>query len=259
MLTWLYSDTPLPPPDAARDDGLLAAGSDLSVARLEQAYAQGTFPWFNQGDPVLWWNPDPRMVLACDELAISRSLAKRLKQIAKLEGSDEARIRITTDVAFEAVIHACGAVRQPGSPLAADDRPAPGTWISPAIEQAYTDWHKAGRAHSVETWVDGRLAGGLYGVNLGRFFFGESMFSLATDASKLALTYLVAFLKSHGIAHIDCQQETPHLASLGARPITRHAFLRLLDETIHQDSPRWTSGELLQSGRLLAHTAETTP
>ncbi|MFA5487821.1 MAG: leucyl/phenylalanyl-tRNA--protein transferase [Candidimonas sp.] len=259
MLTWLYSDTPLPTPENARPDGLLAAGSDLGVARLEQAYAQGTFPWFNRGDPVLWWNPDPRMVLACDQLVISRSLAKKLRQIARLEGTEGARIRITTDTAFEAVIHACGAVRTPGSPLATADRPAPGTWISPAIEQAYTDWHEAGRAHSVETWMDGRLAGGLYGVSLGRFFFGESMFSLAPDASKLALAYLVAFLKRHGVMHIDCQQETRHLASLGAKPIRRHAFLALLDETLHRAAPPWAPGELLQSGRLLARAAETTP
>jgi leucyl/phenylalanyl-tRNA--protein transferase len=255
MLTWLDYDAPLPHPNTARPDGLLAAGGGLSIARLEQAYRQGTFPWFNEGDPVLWWCPDPRMVLPCDKFVISRSLGKKLRQISKAERSEDARIRITTDMAFDAVIHACAAVRTPGSTLAPSDRPAPGTWISPAIQQAYSDWHRAGRVHSIETWIDGQLAGGLYGVMLGRFFFGESMFSMVSDASKLALVYLVAFLQTHGVRHIDCQQETSHLASLGAEPMTRRRFLALLEQASRLNSPDWKPGQLLQSGELLAHSA----
>src|SRR5690606_4055728 len=138
-------------------------------------------------------------------------------------------------------------------------RPAAGTWISPSIQQAYYDWHKAGRVHSVETWIDGRLAGGLYGVNIGRFFFGESMFSMVSDASKVAVVYLAAFLQANGIQHIDCQQETAHLASLGAELMSRSRFLILLEQAGRLKSPVWTPGQLLQSGELLAHRTETTP
>lgn len=239
-LTWLDEATPLPDVHLALPDGLLAVGGGLSVERLTEAYRKGIFPWFSPGDPVLWWSPDPRMVLHCSQFKTSRSLAKKLRQIARNEGSLQASIRVTTNLAFATVMQACAA------PIG--NRNA--TWISPSIQDAYCDWHAAGNAHSVEVWIDGGLAGGLYGVNLGRFFFGESMFSLASDTSKLALAYLVAFLQVRGIHHIDCQQETSHLASLGASPVSREHFLDLLDTALARPAPEWGSGEILQSGQL---------
>jgi leucyl/phenylalanyl-tRNA--protein transferase len=247
-LTWLDDAAPFPHPDSAPPEGLLAAGGRLSVARLTEAYSQGIFPWFNEGDPILWWSPDPRMILACADFKASHSLKKKLRQVARAEQDPTARIRITTDTAFSEVIAACAAVR--------GGRHA--TWISPAIQTAYTAWHKAGAAHSIETWIDGRLAGGLYGVCLGRFFFGESMFSLASDASKLALAYLVNFLLARGIRHVDCQQQTSHLASLGAQPMSRREFLALLDAALDRDAPVWTPGRILASGQL-APLEEMTP
>ena len=239
-LIWLDDATPFPDPGTALPEGLLAVGANLSVERLEEAYGKGIFPWFNPGDPILWWSPDPRMVLTCADFKVSRSLRKKLRQIARAEATASARIRITTDLAFAEVIAACAASRIDH----------PGTWISPAIQSAYLAWHRAGKAHSVETWVDGKLAGGLYGVCLGRFFYGESMFSRQSDASKLALAYLVAFLRRHGIEHIDCQQETSHLASLGAQPMPRDAFLSLLGRTLPLEPPVWRRGQLLASGEL---------
>lgn len=239
-LIWLDDATPFPHPGTALPEGLLAVGANLSLERLEEAYRKGIFPWFNPGDPILWWSPDPRMVLACADFKASHTLRKKLRQIERSEGSTDARIRITTDVAFGDVISACAASRS--------DRP--GTWISPAIRSAYLAWHYAGKAHSVETWVDGQLVGGLYGVCLGRFFFGESMFSRQRDASKLALAYLTAFLQQHGVEHIDCQQETSHLASLGAQPIPRNTFLTLLERALPLASPPWRKGQILASGKL---------
>jgi len=221
-------------------EGLLAAGGDLSVARLTEAYSKGIFPWFNQGDPVLWWSPDPRMVLSCAEFRVSRSLAKTLRQIARHENTGEERVIVTTDMAFEHVIRACAAPREHQS----------GTWISELIIEAYGRWHKAGRVHSIETWIDGSLAGGLYGVCLGGFFFGESMFAREPDASKIALNYLVRFLERHGIMHLDCQQDTRHLASLGGRTISRSDFMELLAECLKRPSPAWQEGRLLHDGRL---------
>jgi len=239
-LTWLDDTTPFPHPDNAMPEGLLAAGATLTVERLMQAYRQGIFPWFNPGDPVLWWSPDPRMVLACADFKVSHSMSKKLRQTARLERSGKARVRIATDTAFSSVIQACA------EPRAAQH----GTWISPAVQRAYLDWHQAGYAHSIETWIDGRLAGGLYGVCMGRFFFGESMFSKVPDASKLALAYLVRYLRVQGIDHIDCQQQTGHLASLGARPISRRAFMALLDERLRLPEPEWRPGQLLADGTL---------
>ncbi|MGB3288517.1 MAG: leucyl/phenylalanyl-tRNA--protein transferase [Burkholderiaceae bacterium] len=239
-LIWLDDAAPFPHPDSALPEGLLAAGGCLSVPRLMEAYSQGIFPWFNEGDPILWWSPDPRMVLGCEDFKASHSLSKKLRQLARAEQDPDARIRITTDAAFSQVIGACASVRGGRH----------GTWISPAIQAAYIDWHKAGTAHSIETWMDGELVGGLYGVCLGRFFFGESMFSLVSDASKLALAYLVDFLLARGIRHIDCQQQTGHLASLGARPMPRRDFLALLDAALLQPAPAWTPGRILHSGRL---------
>lgn len=240
-LIWLDADTPLPEPDIAMPEGLLAAGSDLSVRRLEEAYAKGVFPWFNEGDPVLWWSPDPRMVLACGEFRESRTLAKKLRQIARQEAGTDARIIVTTDLAFPQVIRACAAPRESQT----------GTWISDRIIAAYSQWHEAGKVHSIETWVDGRLAGGLYGVCLGGFFFGESMFAWEPDSSKIALAYLVRYLSHHGVTHLDCQQDTRHLASLGARAIGRHEFLALLRHALRKPSPPWQAGRLLDDGRLV--------
>ncbi len=216
MIPWLDHDTPFPPIRSALKDpnGLLAAGGDLSSERLLSAYRHGIFPWFSEGDPILWWSPDPRMILFPAELKISRSLAKTLRN-----RSYETRF----DCAFGEVMAACAAPR----------KGEPGTWISGAMVEAYQGLHRLGYAHSVETWIDGGLAGGLYGVAIGRVFFGESMFSRARDASKIALAALVGHLKSAGFGLIDCQMRTRHLETLGAREIPRRRFSRLLEELIH--------------------------
>lgn len=239
-LIWLDIDTPIPEPDLAMPEGLLAVGADLSVPRLREAYSKGVFPWFNEGDPILWWSPDPRMVLACGDFRESRSLGKKLRQVASRETTADARVLVTTDLAFSQVIRSCA---QPRAAQA-------GTWISDRIIAAYERWHRLGQVHSVETWVDGRLAGGLYGVNLGGFFFGESMFTRSTDSSKIALAYLVRFLKRHGISHLDCQQCTAHLASLGAVPMSRGDFLALLRGALPRPAPPWRAGQLLHDGTI---------
>lgn len=243
-IIWVDPATPLPPARQASTHGLLAAGADLSVQRLTEAYSKGIFPWFNEGDPVLWWSPDPRMVLACDELRISRTLAKLLRRIARTEGEDQAPIRVTVDLAFNDVVRACAAP--------ADKREV--TWISRDIQEAYQSWHEAGHAHSVEVWRNGELAGGLYGVCLGQFFFGESMFSRVSDSSKIALVYLVRLLQRMQIRHIDCQQETRHLASMGARPVRREEFLAWLDAAMAFPTPQWSSGQLYQSGKFASRS-----
>jgi leucyl/phenylalanyl-tRNA---protein transferase len=190
--------------------GLLAAGGELTPRRLEEAYRKGVFPWYSEGQPVLWWSPDPRMVLRVGDFKVSRSLRKTLARFIRTPGCE---IRI--DSTFASVIQACaGAVREGQA----------GTWIVPAMVQAYCTWHEAGRVHSFETWVEGRLVGGLYGVSLGRMFFGESMFSHTTDASKIALAALVCFCREQGVAMVDCQQRTAHLGSLGAREMARSEF-----------------------------------
>ncbi|MET0657400.1 MAG: leucyl/phenylalanyl-tRNA--protein transferase [Steroidobacteraceae bacterium] len=187
--------------------GLLAAGGDLSPTRLLAAYRRGIFPWYSAGQPILWWSPDPRAVLYPQGLKISRSLAKNLRNRGY-----ETRI----DTAFDTVIRACGSIRlRPG-----------GTWLSPEMTAAYQRLHELGYAHSIETWLDGRLAGGLYGVSLGRMFFGESMFSTERDASKVALKRLCDECMLRDVALIDCQMETPHLMSLGASLMTRAQFSR---------------------------------
>jgi leucyl/phenylalanyl-tRNA--protein transferase len=239
-LIWIDSSTALPPACTAPSDGLLAAGGDLSTARLTEAYSNGIFPWYNEGDPILWWSPDPRMVLACSNFRASHSLRKKIRQIARSESSPNARVQIKLNTAFGEVIRACAQTRATQG----------GTWISQDIQAAYLAWHQEGRAHSVETWIDGQLAGGLYGVCLGRFFFGESMFARVSDASKLALAYLVAFLSAQGIEHIDCQQQTGHLASLGARPLSRRDFVQKVQSATSHASPVWGPGQLLQSGVL---------
>jgi len=220
MIPWLVADADFPPLHTAlrEPNGLLAAGGDLSPRRLLKAYAHGIFPWFSEGDPILWWSPDPRMVLFPDELNVSRSLAKRLRN-----GAHEVRF----DTVFDEVVKACAA------PRTLPNNEESGTWIVPAMQNAYGRLHRMGYAHSVETWIDGELAGGLYGVAIGRMFYGESMFSRKSDASKIALAHLVERLKKEGFGMIDCQMETEHLASLGARPIARAEFARRLEELVH--------------------------
>jgi leucyl/phenylalanyl-tRNA--protein transferase len=225
MLTWLEKDDPFPPVEAAlrNPNGLLCAGADLSAARLLAAYRRGIFPWYSGDEPILWWSPDPRMVLFCDELKISRSLAKNYRN----KGFE---IRVDSD--FSKVIKACAEPRNG----------EPGTWIGKEMQAAYVALHRAGHAHSFETWREDRLVGGLYGVATGHAFFGESMFSLATDASKVALVGLVQTLRERGLPMIDCQQRTPLLASLGAREIPRRQFLRRLAALVNYPaSPeKWT-------------------
>lgn len=237
-IIWVDPATPLPCARKASTHGLLAAGADLSVERLTEAYSKGIFPWFNEGDPVLWWSPDPRMVLACDDLRISRSLRKLLRRIERDERTEHASVRVTADMAFNDVVRACAAP--------AEKREA--TWISSDIQSAYQAWHKAGKAHSIEVWREGQLAGGLYGVCLGRFFFGESMFSTVSDSSKVALVYLVRVLQRLQIRHIDCQQETQHLTTMGARPVRRDDFLTYLDQAVRLSTPVWGRGQIYQSG-----------
>jgi len=197
-----------------RPNGLLAAGGDLSPPRLLEAYRHGIFPWFNEDEPILWWSPDPRMVLFPAEFRISHSLRKTLRK---------GRHVVRLDSAFEQVMRACAAPREGAS----------GTWIHEEMIAAYCELHRMGYAHSVETWLDGELIGGLYGVALGRMFYGESMFSRRTDASKIALAHLAAQLKRWNFGMIDCQMNTPHLASLGAREIPRKEFIARLQELIN--------------------------
>ncbi len=199
-------------------NGLLAAGGDLSLQRLLEAYSKGIFPWFNEGEPILWWSPNPRMVLFPDELNISRSLRKTLKK-------DHYQIR--TDCSFSHVMRACALPRKGQT----------GTWIHPEMIAAYTALHEMGLAHSIETWIDGVLVGGLYGISLGKVFFGESMFSLVPDASKIAFVHLVKQLQIWKFGLIDCQVKTNHLASLGAREISRIEFSQRLDLLISPFEP----------------------
>jgi leucyl/phenylalanyl-tRNA--protein transferase len=209
VLKLLAPEEPFPPVERALKDpnGLLCAGADLSAARLLAAYRQGIFPWYSGDEPILWWSPDPRMVLFTDELKVSRSLAKSIRN----KGYE-----VRVDTAFREVIEACAASRRDGG----------GTWLGADMQAAYRRLHREGHAHSFETWLGDRLVGGLYGVAIGRMFFGESMFSRATDASKVALVGLVEDLRARGMPMIDCQQRTPLLASLGAREIPRRTFLR---------------------------------
>jgi leucyl/phenylalanyl-tRNA--protein transferase len=229
MIPWLAPDDPFPPVarSLAEPSGLLAASGHVDADMLVRAYAHGIFPWYSEPHPVLWWSPDPRMVLHAAEFKLSRSLAKTLRRFVRTPGCE---LRIDGD--FRAVIQACAGTPREGQG---------GTWIVPQMVQAYVAWHRLGRAHSFETWVDGRLVGGLYGVGIGRMFYGESMFSWRTDASKIALAALAAFCRAHGIDLIDCQQHTRHLASFGACEIPRAEFERHLGLTLGAAPPRrWT-------------------
>ena len=216
MIPLLKNDITFPPVTQAlrSPNGLLAAGGDLSTARLLEAYRHGIFPWFSEGEPILWWSPDPRMVLFPGEFKISHSLRKTLRN---------SRYEVRSDSAFEQVMRACAAPREGAN----------GTWIHEEMIAAYCELHRMGYAHSVETWTDGELVGGLYGIALGRMFYGESMFSRRTDASKVALAHLAAQLKRWNFGMIDCQMNTPHLASLGAREIPRKEFIARLQDLIN--------------------------
>jgi len=213
-----------PPVESATPEGLLAIGGDLSSERLLAAYRQGIFPWYNPGQPILWWSPDPRAVLYPEKLKIARSLRQTLKR---------GQLRVTFDSCFRAVMLACAAPRA--------QYPDGGTWISDDMVEAYTRLHAMGHAHSIETWHESRLVGGLYGVALGGVFFGESMFARATDASKVALVALVSKLREWGFVLIDCQFPTAHLASLGAESIPRRAFLDELERALQRSGQagRW--------------------
>ena len=215
MPLWMLdSDIWFPSPEQSLEDGLLATGGDLSPERLLLAYRSGIFPWFNEGDPILWWSPDPRFVLYPEDLKISHSTRQILKR-GKFE------YRTNTD--FEAVIRACACVPRPGNG---------GTWINEDMIAAYMRLHELGYAHSAESWLDGELAGGLYGVRLGNIFFGESMFSRVSNASKVAFIHLVRSLQEEGVKLIDCQMYTAYLESMGATAIPRKAFLRYLRELV---------------------------
>lgn len=229
MIPWLDSGESFPPVETAlaEPNGLLAVGGDLSPQRLLAAYRQGIFPWFSEGQPILWWSPDPRMVLFPTELKVSRSLAKRLRKTD---------YEIRFDSAFREVVMACASV-----PRAGQD----GTWITPEMMVAYYQLHELGHAHCVETWMGGQLTGGIYGVSIGRMFYGESMFHLATDASKIALVYLMRHLEKAGFGMMDCQMKTQHLASLGGREIPRSEFSRRLAELVN--SPQ-TPGKWIYTG-----------
>jgi leucyl/phenylalanyl-tRNA---protein transferase len=221
MIPWLRPGAPFPPLDSALDepDGLLAASEALGPDRLEEAYRRGIFPWYSEGQPVLWWSPDPRFVLFVDEFRVARSLRKVIARET---------FEVRVDSAFRSTLSACAAVPRRGQE---------GTWITPAIADAYSALHARGLAHSVEAWRDGRLVGGLYGVSIGRMFYGESMFARETDASKVALAHLVAIVRKREMPLIDCQQETGHLASFGARAIPRREFARRVDALVNCTAP----------------------
>lgn len=213
-IPWLPDDAIwFPPLEQALEepDGLLAAGGDLSPARLLQAYRLGIFPWFSEGEPILWWSPEPRCVIYPDQLHISRSLKRHL---------NKCDYQVRYDTAFSQVMEACAAPRDDGA----------GTWITEEMLAAYQRLHQLGHAHSVEIWRNGRLIGGLYGIAIGRIFFGESMFSRETNGSKLAITHLCQRLHQQGYFLLDCQVYSDHLASLGAQCISRVAFQALLQQ-----------------------------
>jgi leucyl/phenylalanyl-tRNA--protein transferase len=239
MIPWLGHRQPFPSVDSALQvpNGLLAASGDLSSERLVAAYTRGIFPWYSDGEPVLWWSPNPRMVLYCDEFRISRSLGKVLRRMA-----GDPHTELTIDRSFEGVMQACA------EPRAGET----GTWITDQIRNAYGALHEEGLAHSVETRIRGQLVGGLYGVSIGRMFFGESMFARATDASKAALAVLVRILQSEGVPMIDCQQNTRHLASLGGREIARDTFCAHVAATVTQTPVDWSRYRYAPLNALLA-------
>jgi leucyl/phenylalanyl-tRNA--protein transferase len=222
----LSDDIAFPEPELSREDGLLAVGGDLSIERLILAYRMGIFPWYSRGEPILWWSPDPRLVLYPESLHVSRSLMKYLKQ---------GRFTVTLDQNFSRVIAACADTPRENQP---------GTWITTDMMDAYCRLHEAGFAHSVEVWDQGELAGGLYGISLGKCFFGESMFSRKSNASKIGLATLVHLLQSWSIQLIDCQVTTDHLVRLGAREIPRKQFLAELKPALNAPTRKGNWGKI---------------
>lgn len=214
MLPYLNQDTPFPRVDEALEEpnGLLAAGADLSAQRLKRAYHKGIFPWYSEGEPILWWSPDPRAVFFIDTFKVHKSVVKTLKKLD---------LTVTVNQDFLQVIEACAAPRN-------DDN---GTWISDEMVTAYHELHQLGDAHSVEVWQSGQLVGGIYGVATGDIFCGESMFSRISNGSKIALSCLIKYLKPYNFKLIDCQIENPHLVSLGSAVISRELYLQLLDKS----------------------------
>jgi leucyl/phenylalanyl-tRNA--protein transferase len=227
VIPWLDAADPFPPVERALQEpnGLLCAGADLSQERLLEAYRRGVFPWFSGHEPILWWSPDPRMVLFGEELKVARSLAKSIRN----KGYE-----VRVDTAFREVLEGCAMPRRLAR---GSSRGGGGTWLGEEMRKAYQRLHRSGYAHSFETWRRGELVGGLYGVALGRMFYGESMFARATDASKVALVALVSDLRARHMPLIDCQVPTPLLASLGAREIPRRAFLRRLQALVNYPQP----------------------
>ena len=229
-LALLQPGAPFPPlaqawPARSPAPGLLAAGGALDVATLVTAYSGTVFPWFSEGEPILWWSPDPRMVLRVDEFRLHRSLRKVL---ARFRADAGCEIRI--DTAFDAVIAACAEAWRPGQS---------GTWIGPEMRAAYAALHRAGHAHSVETWIGGRLCAGLYCVSIGRAVFGESMFTTVSDGSKIALSALVALCRAQGLPLVDCQQNTPHLAFMGAADMPRADLAAAVEQLVREPAPAW--------------------
>lgn len=243
MIPFLGPADPFPPVEQALDnpEGLLAAGGSLTTKRLVEAYRSGIFPWFNDGDPILWWSPDPRTILRPAHVHVSHSLRKRLKK---------QEYCVTLDRVFARVLDGCAAPR-PGDN---------GTWLSPAMRRAYLSLHNAGLAHSVEVWMNGELAGGVYGVAIGRAFFGESMFARRTDASKIGIVVLAAQLDRWAFPWIDCQLETAHLLSLGAEHLPRRQFVAEVARLVKEPAPSWQldedlSGSVAHLPRVLTKTS----
>jgi leucyl/phenylalanyl-tRNA--protein transferase len=214
VIPYIRYELSFPEVESATPEGLLAYGGDLSPSRLLLAYRKGIFPWYNAGDPILWWSPDPRLVLFIDEFKLRKSLKKRLKYF-----------EIRYDTAFKEVMKACGEIHREGQK---------GSWIIPELIEAYSVLHDMGYAHSIEAWQEGKLVGGLYGLVIGKMFFGESMFARVSDASKAAFATLIERLKSEGFTMIDCQIPSPHLKSLGAREISRREFMQRLQDAINE-------------------------
>ena len=224
---WLNKDSVVfPPYSEVGDDGLIAAGGDLSVPRLVAAYHQGIFPWYEENQPILWWSPDPRFILTPSEIHISRSMSKILRQN---------NFQITTDTAYKKVIKACAKIPRKGSEA---------TWITPDMVNSYIDLFDAGFAHSIEVWEAGKLQGGLYGVSIGKVFFGESMFSFTSNASKIALIILALKLKEWDYGFIDCQVESEHLSNMGAKLIPREKFLTMLKYHVKRPHHPWVKQSL---------------
>lgn len=247
-LPWLEPDQSFPNPNQAWDEnspapGLLAAGGVLNTETLRRAYSAGIFPWYSDGQPVLWWSPDPRMVLKVTDFRLHRSLKKTLQRFCRTQDCE-----IRMDSAFRQVIESCSTSPRDGQG---------GTWILPEMIEAYCALHRVGLAHSVETWVDGKLLGGLYCIAIGKSVFGESMFSKENDASKISLAALVGFCRHHNIAQIDCQQNTGHLASLGACEISRDEFIRKMTKGLTESAPVWQFSPLYWQEILNPRPAQT--